>query len=244
MIISEFGIFYNGIFQSVIGISINYFGFIFLSLSTYSFPTVSKLQEKSEIVSELNTNVRYIIMLMVPLIILLFVFRFFVISFLFSSEFGSSETLFTYQFLGDFFKALAWSIGIWLVPKMKLKDFVVLEIILNLNLVLIYFLLINVFGSNLEFVSVSYLLAYLIHFILNYMVSRKYLDYSLGKLNAKLLTMSLSFMIPLIVISKYNAIAGYFVVLPALIFWTYLTVGREDFEKIKSYLIAKVKDKS
>ncbi|MEZ4692169.1 MAG: oligosaccharide flippase family protein, partial [Ignavibacteria bacterium] len=135
IIIAKYGIYYNGIFQSVIGISLNYFAFIFLALSTYSFPTVSKIESKSELIDELNINVKYIIHILVPLIILVFTFRRIVLTVLFSKDFMSAENFFQYQFFGDYFKALAWAIGIWLVPKMKLRIFLLLEVILNLNLV-------------------------------------------------------------------------------------------------------------
>ncbi len=238
MIISDFGIYYNGIFQSVIGISINYFGFIFLSLSTYSFPTVSKLLLNDDINTELNTNVRYIVTLMVPLIIVLFVFRSFVISILFTSEFLPAEGLFAFQFLGDFFKALSWSIGIWMVPKMKLKEFLLLEVILNINLIFFFWFLLTFWENNIYCVSLSYLLAFAIHSVLNYAVAKRSLNFSFGSKNRRLLIVSLLFLVPLIFISQYYVNIGYILILPALASWLFLIVDRRDFEELKSLLIS------
>jgi O-antigen/teichoic acid export membrane protein len=238
IIIADFGVFYNGIFQSVIGISINYFGFIFLSLSTYSFPTVSKLLLNKDINDELNTNVRYIVSLMVPLIIILFIFRSLVVSILFTSEFLPAEVLFAPQFMGDFFKALSWSIGIWLVPKMKLKEFLVLEVILNFNLIFFFWIMLNFWGNNLYFVSLSYFIAFTIHAFLNYVVARKSLNFSFGSKNRRLLILSLLFLIPVIVISQFYVNIGYWLILPILASWLFLVVDKREFEQLKCLLIS------
>ncbi len=238
MIISEFGMYYNGIFQSVIGISVNYFGFIFLSLSTYSFPTVSKLFLNEEISNELNINVRYIVSLMVPLIIVLFVFRSFVISILFTSEFLPAEELFAFQFLGDFFKALSWSIGIWMIPKMKLKEFLLLEVILNFNLIFFFWFMLAFLGNNLYFVSLSYLLAFAIHAVLNYVVAKRSLNFSFGNKNRMLLIVSLTFLIPVIFVSQYYVSIGYWLIFPVLISWLVLVVDKKEFEEFKVLLFS------
>ncbi|MDZ4713764.1 MAG: oligosaccharide flippase family protein, partial [bacterium] len=83
-IISDFGIYYNGIYQSTIAVSLNYFGFIFLSLSTYSVPIISKLFSKDDINNELNLNIRYINLLIVPLVAIAFISRYLIIAVLYS----------------------------------------------------------------------------------------------------------------------------------------------------------------
>ncbi len=241
IIISELGIYYNGIFQSVIGISMNYFGFIFLSLSTYSFPTISKMFNDSDISAELNVNIKYIIFLMVPLIILLFVFRSTIISVLFTKDFLVSEDLYAYQFLGDYFKALAWATGIWLVPKMKLKPFLILEIILNINLVFITYLFINYFGAHLELISLSYLVSYIIHFLLNYFITARLIDFRINRENLRLLVLSLLFMISIILISNYNKMYGYIIVIPLLFFWISISMKKEELLEIKKLVYSKLR---
>lgn len=241
IIIADLGLYFNGIFQSVIGISISYFGFIFLSLSTYSFPTISKLNTEPEIIDELNVNVKYIILLMVPLIILIYSFRFIVISILFSKDFYIAENLFSYQFMGDYFKALAWAIGIWLVPKMKLKAFLLLEIILNLNLVLIFYFLIKVVGKNIEYVSIAYLITYFIHFVLNYFFSRKLINFNFNSENLKLFIMSFVFIIPLIIISSNYYFIGNIIAVPVLIIWLMFSVKKSEYDELKLFLLSKLK---
>lgn len=239
IIIDEMGIYYNGIYQSVIGISMNYFGFIFLSLSTYSFPTISKMSENEEIVNELNVNIKYIVFLMVPLIIMVFVFRSQVISILFSHEFMVSENLFGLQFSGDYFKALAWATGIWLVPKLKLKQFLYLELVLNANLVLISLIFLNIFGAKLEYISAAYLIAYIIHFILNYYVSKNILGFRIQKQNLKLLVLSFIVLASVMFVSDYNKLFGYLIVLPSLLLWLKISVKKSELIEIKNFVFSK-----
>lgn len=241
MIISDLGMYYNGIFQSVIGISISYFGFIFLSLSTYSFPTISKMSDIDDINSELNINVKYIMLLMVPLVILVFSFRYLVISVLFSKDFFPSESLFVYQFLGDYFKALAWAIGIWLVPKMKLKVFVLLEIILNFNLIFIFYIILLSGQNNILYVSVTYLIAYFIHFILNYVFSKKLINFGFTKENRKLFFISIVVLISAMLISQLSYMAGMIASLPVLALWFYLSIKKEEMLEIKKIFLSVIR---
>lgn len=239
LIITNFGIYFNGIYQSVIGISLNYFGIIFLSLATYSFPTVSKLHTNSELNNELNVNVKYIIYILVPLILLIYTFRKLVISILFSSDFIPAENFFRYQFLGDYFKALAWALGIWLVPKLKLKIFLLLELILNINLIVISFLFLNVFKMSIEMISLAYLISYLIHFVLNYHYTKKILNFTLLDSIKKIFLVSFLILIPVILISDINDIAGYILIVPVLILWFSISIDKYEKNEIKNFILSK-----
>ncbi len=236
-IISDFGIFYNGIYQSTIALSLNYFSFIFISLSTYSFPLISKINSNEKLTAELNVNVKYICLLMIPLISIIFAFRFNIIEILFTKEFIESQKLFLFQFTGDFFKAIAWAVGIWLVPKLKLKKFLYLELLLNVNLIVIFLILNSLFPEHLTMISIAYMLSYIIHSFLNIYIARTDLNFKFDKSNKKIFITTFFLTLPCLIVSYFEVIIGIYLIVPSLILWAYLILEKNDIRKFKELII-------
>ncbi|MBV6479461.1 MAG: Lipid III flippase [Ignavibacteria bacterium] len=230
--IENFGTEGNGLFQSVYNISIFYFGFIFTSLSSYSFPKISGITGIKELNEELINTLRFILVVLIPLISFLIVFRNYIILILYTNEFSNAESLFKYQFAGDLFKALSWVLGLWLIPRSKIFVFLILDIILNVNLISIYLLMLNYFTFNLDSVSISYLCSYFLHFILNLAVTMKILNFTFSISLLKLLISSILsiFLITLATIN-INAIS-YLMVFIVMVVWAFLNFKRADLEGI------------
>ncbi len=208
------GVFGNGIYQSVLTISLNYFGFIFVSLNMYSFPKVSSLKLDSDIVDEINLNFRYIMFLMIPLIAFIFVFRELVIALLFTKDFASSEPLYKYQFFGDLFKAFSWVLGLWLIPRLKLFLWVTLDMILSANFLVFYILLLNFYENGLISLAIAYLMSNLIHFVLNLIASKKHINFKFQSNNLSAGIFGLGLLIILVCLSEYKIVFGYIAIIP------------------------------
>jgi O-antigen/teichoic acid export membrane protein len=231
--INKLGVYGNGIYQSVLGISLNYFGFIYLTLNIYSFPKISGLKLNSEVIDEININFRYILFLMIPLVALIFVFREYVIALLFTKDFSSSESLYKYQFFGDLFKAFSWVIGLWLIPKLKLFLWVSLDLILSVNFLMIYALLLNFYSNGLDSLAIAYLLSNGIHFVLNFIVARKYLKFKFQSKNLSAAVTGLVLLTFIVAFSEYNVMFGYFLIIPALFLWFFYVMKKSEWIFIK-----------
>jgi O-antigen/teichoic acid export membrane protein len=231
--INKMGVFGNGIYQSVLTISVNYFGFIFISLNTYSFPKVSSLKLNSEIVDEINLNFRYIMFLMIPLIAFIFVFREVVIALLFTKDFSSSEPLYKYQFFGDLFKAFSWVLGLWLIPRLKLFLWVTLDMILSANFLLIYILLLNFYENSLISLAIAYLMSNLIHLVLNLIATKKYLNFKFQSKNLSAAILGIILLLILVCISEYKIVYGYISIIPALFLWFSYAVKKNEWIFVK-----------
>lgn len=234
--INNFGVYGNGIYQSVLGISLNYFSFIYITINIYSFPKISGLKLDNEIIDEININFRYILFLMIPLVALIFVFREFVIALLFTRDFFSSESLYKYQFLGDLFKAFSWVIGLWLVPKLRLFLWVSLDLILNLNFLLIYIFLLNFYSNGLDSLAIAYLVSNFIHFMLNFIVARKNMKFKFQSKNLSAAITGIVTLIILIGLSEYSLMLGYIGILPSLFLWLVFVMKKNEIVFIKNNL--------
>jgi len=231
--INNMGVYGNGIYQSVLTISLNYFGFIFLSLNMYSFPKVSSLKLDSDIVDEINLNFRYIMFLMIPLIAFIFVFREIVIALLFTKDFASSEPLYKYQFFGDLFKAFSWVLGLWLIPRLKLFLWVTLDMILSANFLVIYILLLNFYENGLISLAIAYLMSNLIHFVLNLIASKKHIKFKFQSNNLSAGIFGLGLLIILVCLSEYKIVFGYITIIPLLLLWFVYAIKKNEWSFIK-----------
>lgn len=234
--IDIFGLEGNGIFQSVFSLSVNYFGFIFITLSTYSFPRFSSLESGSDIIAEININFRYILLIMVPLVLIIFQFRYFVINLLFSKDFTSSEMLYKFQFLGDLFKGLSWALCIWLVPKLKLKTSLLLDVSFSINFILIYLFLLNTYNLGLSSISIAYLLANIIHCCFAYFISKRLLNFIFTYENKMIFMVGLILIVTLYVVSSYSINAGFIILVPVLILFFYLGINKSEFSSMSTLL--------
>ena len=235
--VDNFGLEENGIYQSVLSISLNYFSFLFVFLSNYSFPKINEIKDDLKFLEEINETFRIFLLLLVPLIGFIIVFRIYLVNIFFSNAFINSVSLYKYQFTGDFFKALSWVIGLWLIPKNKIFLWVILELITYSIFPLVYIILIKNMDWGIESASIAYLVSNFAHYILNIYFIKRFLKYKFSKSNNYMFFLSLICIIAITGISEWNINAGYLILIPLLVVW-FKKVGNENEMKIlKSLLI-------
>lgn len=237
--ISSYGLDANGIYQSVYLISNNYFSVFFMAVGVYALPVISENLQIDKVNKIINDHFRLVFTLIVPLVCIFFVFRDIILQVLFSKSFLNASNLFFFNFLGDYFKALAWVSGLWLIPNMQLRAWVVFDLILNINFIIIFFLMSYTFNLGLMGITVAYFLSNLIHFLLNlWYVKRKHL-FLFERKNSFLFVYSSSALILIMIISQFNQLLGYFVVFPVLLIWVWISFSKEDYINAKNLLTEK-----
>jgi len=121
------GLQHAGIYEGLQRISSYYLLFISSIMAIYFYP---KLAEK-------NSNMKVIILnyfkTILPIfaigLVLIYLLRKFIIQVLFSSEFESMESLFLWQLVGDFLKAISLIFGTILIATKQTKAFIISEIV-------------------------------------------------------------------------------------------------------------------
>jgi len=184
----------NGIYQVSLGISFQYLMLILNSVSAYVFPRLSELRERDLIVHEMRSAMRLSILLVTGCASMMLIARHWLVPLLFSPQFVRGEGLLPAQFVADFLKAVAWTLGIWLLPQGRLRTWVGLDVIMNASLIVSLLLLLS--GANrLGFAAlaagpIAHCVAYLIHCVLNYGCARRGVGFSFGGPLRKLLISS------------------------------------------------------
>jgi PST family polysaccharide transporter len=174
----------NGIYQVALGISFQYLMLILNSVSAYVFPRLSEIREKDSVVHEMRSAIRLSILLVTGCASILLIVRHWLVPILFSPEFAQGERLLPAQFIADFLRAVAWMLGIWMLPQGRLRKWVGLDVLMNVSLMGAFLLLLSRTSGlgplALLAGPVAHCFAYLIHCLLNYGYARRSIGFSFG----------------------------------------------------------------
>jgi O-antigen/teichoic acid export membrane protein len=129
-----------GLWEGMNRLSIMYLFVVMTSMSVYYVPRMSEIKEKAEMRKEVLTVYKLMIPFLIISIIFIYVFRDFIITLLFSSEFMGMNELFIFQLLGDFLKMCGWLLGSILIAKAMTRIYIIMELVNFVNItVLSYF---------------------------------------------------------------------------------------------------------
>ncbi|MBN1505082.1 MAG: oligosaccharide flippase family protein [Candidatus Eisenbacteria bacterium] len=176
----------NGIYQVALGISFQYLMLILNSVSAYAFPRLSELRERDSIVNEMRSAIRLSVLLVTACASVMLVARHWLVPLLFSSEFVQGERLLPAQFVADFLRAVAWMLGIWMLPQGRLRTWVGLDVVMNASLMAVFLALLSGargFANPATLLlagPIAHCVAYLIHCVLNYGYARRTIGFSFG----------------------------------------------------------------
>lgn len=146
LVIHTLGLSDNGCFQTSIGISRLYLGFMVSSAFTYLLPRLSALGSHPAIVEEQNDALRLLLRFLVPLSSLLLLFRWELVHILYSASFAPVEGLLVISVPGDLFYATIWVVGASFIPTGRLAAYAVVSVFNNLVYPLLVFGLLPVWG--------------------------------------------------------------------------------------------------
>lgn len=153
-----------GQWQGMLRVSDSYLLLITTSLTTYYLPKLSSLKTSSQILKEILYGYKIILPIVILFSFFIYLFRFWIIKLLYSSEFIGMEKLFLVQLVGDIFKISSWILGYVLVAKAKTKIFISLEIIFSILYVTTSYFFLEKF--NLIGISYAYAFNYLFFLII------------------------------------------------------------------------------
>jgi len=234
---SNMGMYEVGIFQSVYGISNNYFALFLGVLGTYSIPLISTHKTIHETVLEINRTLKLLLMVYTPLVMICFSFRYILLNLFYSSEFNQAADLLFFQLLGDFTKALSWVFGLWLIPYFKTTYMMIFEIVNNLVFILLFYYLLIYQNVGIASVSIAYFSAFTVHMVLNYIFVSYGLNFKFMNNNLKSIVVSIFVVITSFLLSKYSLNWGYYTLPITLSLWIYLVISKNDYLQLKKILL-------
>ncbi len=238
ILITQYGYEQNGIYQSVLSVSISYFSIIYIFLTNYTLPKLSECRDDGNIDSELNNNLRFLILMIVPMMLLFLGYKEIGVSLLFSKNFISASSLFFPQFIGDLFRVSAALFGLWLIPKRKVKQIIIIDFIFNSILLGSVYCFIVFLNKSLIYVSYAYALSFSLHFVMYFIYTKYSIKFKIDR------NIMLSFGYSIIslgivsYLSAYYIIISYFVTPAVLLIWFLLVVKKYEIIKMKNLFLS------
>ncbi|MGZ8944485.1 MAG: O-antigen translocase [Methylococcaceae bacterium] len=128
LIIHDAGWHEAGLWQSIMRLSSVYVGFFTTFLAAYYMPTLSGIFDKNQIFKYVAKYVVAIGGIFLVIAVMVYIFRGFVFSVIFSKEFIIPSEYVRYQLIGDLFKIMSYVIGFLIVAKAKTKLYIMGEL--------------------------------------------------------------------------------------------------------------------
>lgn len=137
-----------GMWEGMNRISGMYLQVVISSLGVYYLPKLAELKTDKEFHQEVKQVFQILLPFLVVAALSIYVFRFWIISILFTNAFRPMESLFGFQLLGDVLKMSGWILGYIMVAKAMVRTYIVTELLNYSSFVLLSIAFTNVFGVN------------------------------------------------------------------------------------------------
>jgi len=129
-----------GHWEALMRISGVYLMFITTPLSVYYLPRLAELHDKHDIRKEMLNGYKIFLPLTAIGAFIIFLFRDWIITILFTKDFAPMRSLFAWQMAGDVFKIASWLLSFFLLSKAMTKSFLFTEIFFTATYVLFVWL--------------------------------------------------------------------------------------------------------
>lgn len=173
LIIKDISINMAGNWQGLQKISDAYLMIVYTAFSTYFMPKFAALKAKSEIREELFNCYKLIVPFVFLSVIMVYFSRNLIIHLLYSKSFEDMGQLFFWQLVGDFFKTIAWPMGLIFVSKGKALVIGINDILFNCLIVALSYYLIKIIP--IQATVLSFAITYFLWFLWLAILTRKYL---------------------------------------------------------------------
>jgi len=167
----------NGIYQAVVGLSGQYIGLFVLFNNAYLYPKLSSLRSPVENTAEINAALRTGMMLAIPLIVTVIIFRRELILLLFTSEFLLASDVLVFQSVGDALKIIVWFIAASLLPQGRLREYLGLSAFFAIVYLTLSFTFLRIW--DLVGLAIAYCLSYFVYGLVLLAVQAKLIRFRL-----------------------------------------------------------------
>ena len=160
-----------GYWEAMWRLSAAYLMLVTTTLSVYYLPKLSELKDATEIRSEIVQGYKLILPVAAFCALVIYEFRDFIITTLFTIEFTPMRELFAWQMIGDTLKIGSWILGYLFIAKAMMLVFVVSEIFFSATFFLLVYFLQPLYG--IESTAIAHAINYFFYFLFVFIVLRK-----------------------------------------------------------------------
>ena len=230
ILVRKLGLAENGIYQVCVGVSGMAMPLILNAIAATVWPEIAAKPRDEDAGGPMRSALRLGFLLVTAVGAVLQVGAPIWIPLLYSGKFLPALELLPLQFLGDYFRAAAWIFGIWLVPRERLRPWVLYDVVYGVVLLVVFVFLVDRIG--VKSVVIAYVAAHVSHAVLHYALARRVIGFRVGPDNRLLLGASLALLVGLAVLRPSN-MTGVAIGAAATVAWALLVVKRREWAALK-----------
>jgi len=184
-----------------------YVGFLLGAMGSDYYPRlIEVIHDKVAAVQLMNDQTQLGLAIIGPGLLLLIGLAPWVITLLYSAEFDPAVTLLQWQTVGNVFKIASWALGFSIVAAGRAKTFFFVE--LSFNIVFLGMVFVFMPHVGLEVTAFAFVLGYLVHMSMVYLVARRTLGFRWQSLSLGLLGLHMSLGVALLVLALMAPLAA------------------------------------
>ena len=203
----ELGLDAAGHFAAAWGLTMTYVGFLLSAMGVDYYPRLTEvIHDKVAAVRMMNDQAQLGLAIGGPVLLLLIGLAPWVITLLYSPEFGPAVTLLQWQTVGNVFKIAGWALGFSIVASAHSKTFLFLQV--NFNILFLLMLWSTLASFGIQAAGPAFTIAYILHFCLLNILVRYIHGFSWQALSLGLLGLHISLSIALLVMALTAPLAA------------------------------------
>jgi O-antigen/teichoic acid export membrane protein len=237
VLIGKLGLGPNGIYQVCVGISGLYMPLVLNSVTATVWPRIAAEPSDAAAAATMREALRLVFLLVTGACAAMLAGAPLWVPLFYSKQFLPALDLLPLQFLGDYFRAAAWMFGIWLVPRNRLRPWVLFDVVYGVVLLVVFVLLVDRIG--VRSVVVAYVAAHMSHAALHYALARRTLGFRVGPENRRLLLASLALLLGLLVWTP-RTVLGTAAAGAAVLAWLLLAVRPREWKTLRDLAVARL----
>ena len=203
----ELGLDAAGHFAAAWGITMIYVGFLLGAMAADYYPRLTEvIHDKVAAVRLMNDQAQLSLAIGGPVLLLLIGLAPWVITLLYSAEFGPAVTLLQWQTVGNVFKLASWAMSFSIVAAARAKTYFFME--LSFNIIFLGLVLLLLSRVGLEVTAYAFVIGYLVYLTTVYMLVRRILGFRWHALSLGLLGLHAGLAVALLAVALTTPLAA------------------------------------
>ncbi|MEH6717885.1 MAG: O-antigen translocase [Aurantimonas endophytica] len=207
LITQELGLDAAGQFAAAWGITMTYVGFLLGAMGADYYPRLTEvIHDRAAATRLMNDQAQLGLAIGGPVLLLLIGLAPFVITLLYSAEFGAAATLLQWQTVGNVFKLASWALGFAFIAAAQGTLFLLLQVNFNVLFLAILWLGLGPFG--LVAAGPAFMVAYMLHFVVLAVLAHRLHGFRWERLSLALLALHAGLALLLLALTQTAPLAA------------------------------------
>ncbi|NUM43754.1 MAG: oligosaccharide flippase family protein [Anaerolineales bacterium] len=242
LITAQKGLEAAGIFDVAWTLSMMYITIALSSFGTYYLPTFAQSKNNEQRRELIDKILRLTLLIIVPIIVGVLLFKPIVIQLLYTDEFLSSLNILRWMLIADYFKATSWVFGVTITASADKKTLLTTELLWNGGFLSLSVISLSIFNS-VELIGIAFGIPYILYLLYNMFYAHKRFGYVVSKIMMLRWLLGAGIILTVSVLTWTDTKMNWWAVLIGFIFislYFSVSLNRSDYTNFVGYVRKKL----